>query len=47
MRRYRTTAFTQTACGLVLGGSESYVSLCRRHWTQGKLGPDQPEQPAR
>ena len=32
---------------IVLGGSESYVSLCRRHWTQGKLGPDQPEQPAR
>ena len=27
----------------VLGGSESYVSLCRRHWAQGKLGPDQPE----
>ena len=32
---------------IVLGGSESYVSLCRRHSTQGKLGPDQPEQPAR
>ena len=28
---------------IVLGGSESYVSLCRRHWTQGKLAPDQPE----
>ena len=28
---------------IVLGGSESYVSLCRRHWAQGKLGPDQPE----
>ena len=27
---------------IVLGGSESYVSLCRRHWAQGKLGPDQP-----
>ena len=24
---------------IVLGGSESYVSLCRRHWTQGKLAP--------
>ncbi|MBS5574307.1 MAG: thymidine kinase [Clostridiales bacterium] len=24
---------------IVLGGSESYVSLCRRHWAQGKLGP--------
>ena len=28
---------------IVLGGSESYVSLCRRHWAQGKLGLDQPE----
>ena len=28
---------------IVLGGSESYVSLCRRHWAQGKLAPDQPE----
>lgn len=28
---------------IVLGGSESYVSLCRRHWAQGKLGPDQPQ----
>ena len=28
---------------IVLGGSESYVSLCRRHWAPGKLGPDQPE----
>ena len=28
---------------IVLGGSESYVSLCRRPWAQGKLGPDQPE----
>ena len=28
---------------IVLGGSESYVSLCRRHWAQGRLGPDQPE----
>ena len=28
---------------IVLGGSERYVSLCRRHWAQGKLGPDQPE----
>ena len=28
---------------IVLGGSESYVSLCRRHWAQGRLGPDQPD----
>ncbi len=25
---------------IVLGGSESYVSLCRRHWAEGKLRPD-------
>ena len=24
---------------IVLGGSESYVSLCRRHWAKGQLGP--------
>jgi thymidine kinase len=23
---------------VVLGGNESYVSLCRKHWTQGNLG---------
>lgn len=28
---------------IVLGGSESYVSLCRRHWAQGRLGPGEPE----
>ena len=28
---------------IVLGGSESYVSLCRRHWAQGKLGAGEPE----
>jgi len=26
---------------IFLGGNESYVSLCRRHWTQEKLGPDE------
>ena len=25
---------------VVLGGNESYVSLCRRHWAEGRLGPD-------
>ncbi|MCI5956655.1 MAG: thymidine kinase [Clostridiales bacterium] len=25
---------------IVLGGSESYVSLCRRHWTEGTLKPE-------
>ena len=23
---------------IMLGGNESYVSLCRKHWTEGKLG---------
>ncbi len=25
---------------IVLGGSESYVSLCRRHWSEGRLGAE-------
>ncbi|NLB91381.1 MAG: thymidine kinase [Clostridiales bacterium] len=24
---------------IVLGGNEAYVSLCRKHWTTGNLGP--------
>lgn len=24
---------------VMLGGNESYVSLCRKHWTEGKLKP--------
>ena len=24
---------------VVIGGNETYVSLCRRHWEDGKLGP--------
>ena len=24
---------------IVLGGDESYVSLCRKHWMRGQLGP--------
>jgi thymidine kinase len=24
---------------IVLGGNEAYVSLCRRHWRSGELGP--------
>ena len=23
---------------IVLGGNESYTSLCRKHWTEGNLG---------
>lgn len=25
---------------IVLGGNESYISLCRKHWNEGKSGPD-------
>jgi thymidine kinase len=24
---------------IVLGGNESYVALCRRHWQSGETGP--------
>lgn len=24
---------------ILLGGNESYVALCRRHWAEGKIGP--------
>ena len=27
---------------IVLGGSESYTSLCRRHWQEGNLGANRP-----
>ncbi|HYH01489.1 MAG TPA: thymidine kinase [Bacillota bacterium] len=23
-----------------IGGNESYISLCRKHWKEGKIGPD-------
>ena len=26
---------------IMLGGNESYVSLCRRHWAKGQLGPEE------
>ena len=29
---------------VLLGGNESYVSLCRRHWKSGDLGPAKQEQ---
>ena len=25
---------------ILLGGNESYISLCRKHWTEGRMGPD-------
>ncbi len=27
---------------ILLGGNESYTALCRKHWTEGKLGEDMP-----
>jgi thymidine kinase len=26
---------------ILLGGNEQYVSLCRRHWQRGELGPEE------
>lgn len=26
-----------------IGGNESYISLCRKHWYEGKIGPETPE----
>ena len=26
---------------IVLGGNESYISLCRRHWSRGELAPEE------
>ncbi len=28
---------------IMLGGNESYVALCRKHWAEGKLGDDRPK----
>jgi len=25
---------------ILLGGNESYVALCRKHWAEGRMGPD-------
>ena len=30
---------TKTGEQIQLGGNESYVALCRRHWAEGKLAP--------
>jgi len=35
----------KTGDQIVLGGSESYTSLCRRHWKEGNLGSGQPPAP--
>ena len=32
---------TKTGEQVVLGGNESYTSLCRLHWRLGKTGPDE------
>lgn len=31
---------TKTGEKIVLGGNESYVALCRRHWASGQTGPE-------
>ena len=31
---------TKTGEKIVLGGNESYMALCRRHWANGQTGPE-------
>ncbi len=37
--RLRNGKVTKTGEKIVLGGNESYVALCRRHWQNGDTGP--------
>ena len=32
---------------VVIGGNESYVALCRKHWANGDLGPEKEKAPER
>ena len=32
---------TKTGEQVVIGGNESYTSLCRKHWAKGQLGPEE------
>ncbi|MBR5109142.1 MAG: hypothetical protein IK099_03015 [Clostridia bacterium] len=31
---------TKEGAQIQLGGNESYVALCRKHWAEGKTGPE-------
>ena len=34
---------TREGAQIMLGGNESYMALCRKHWKQNKLAPDTPK----
>lgn len=36
--RMQNGAVVRTGEQILLGGSESYISLCRKHWKEGRLG---------
>ena len=36
-RPHRQCRVVKTGEQIMLGGNESYVALCRRHWAEGKL----------
>ena len=38
--RVRNGKVVKAGDQIMLGGNESYTALCRKHWAEGKLGPD-------
>ena len=38
--RFNQNGIVRAGDQVVLGGNDSYVALCRKHWREGNLGPD-------
>ena len=38
--RFNQNGIVREGEQVVLGGNDSYVALCRKHWREGSLGPD-------
>ena len=38
--RFNQNGIVREGEQVVLGGNDSYVALCRKHWREGNLGPD-------
>lgn len=38
--RYNENGILRTGEQVLLGGNDSYMALCRKHWREGNLGPD-------
>ena len=38
--RYNERGIVRSGEQVFIGGNDSYVALCRKHWTEGNLGPD-------